>query len=165
MVHDTEFKGPPNETPTLIELHLCVKTTSTCCASSKCFLALNWQFAELTTECRHCVANAVSEKRSRKYLEPSVRTYKRRFDRELKHIKLILTRERLRLPVDEWLDLVENTRQSILDRPQDYVCGELPPASTLTTVIEQVFAGFLEDQRLRAVQTGRPFRIPGQRHG
>ena len=98
-------------------------------------------------------------------MEPSVRTYKRRFDRELKHIKLILTRERLRLPVDEWLTLVEDTRQSILDRPEDYLGTELPPPAILATAIEQVFAGFLEDQRLRAVQTGRPFRIPARRHG
>lgn len=105
-----------------------------------------------------------SKQKGKRYLKPTVRTYKRRFDRELKHIKLTLTRERLRLPVNEWLELVENTRQSILSRPQDYICGELPPPTILANVIEQVFAGFLEDQRLRAVQTGRPFRIPDKRH-
>ena len=98
-------------------------------------------------------------------METSVRTYKRRFDRELKHIKLMLNQERLRLPVDEWLELVANTQRSIYARPQDYISGELPPAPITARVIEQVFASFLEDQRLRAVQTGRPFRKPGQRHG
>lgn len=96
-------------------------------------------------------------------MEPSIKTYKRRFDRELKHIKLILTRERIRLPVEEWLQLVEETRQSILDAPGEYFCEELPPEPVLTTAIEHVFAGFLEDQRIRAVQTTRPFKIPRQR--
>jgi len=96
------------------------------------------------------------------FLEPSVKTYKRRFDRELKHIKLILTRERVRLPVDEWLELVEQTRQSILASPTEYFCEELPAEAIFNTAIEQVFAGFLEDQRIRAVQTARPFKIRRQ---
>lgn len=93
------------------------------------------------------------------FVKPGVKTYKRRFDRELKHIKLILTRERIRLPVDEWLQLVAETRQSILDAPEEYFCEELPAEAVFCTAIEQVFAGFLEDQRIRAVQTGRPFKV------
>lgn len=96
------------------------------------------------------------------FVEPSVKTYKRRFDRELIHIKLILTRERIRLPVAEWLQLVAETQQSILDAPEEYFCEELPAEAIFNTAIEQVFAGFLEDQRIRAVQTARPFKIRRQ---
>ncbi|HEU5147825.1 MAG TPA: hypothetical protein VFT90_13960 [Chryseosolibacter sp.] len=90
---------------------------------------------------------------------PSIRRYKRRFDRDLRHIKLILTSERITLPVDEWLELVEQTKQSILNTPKEYFGQELPPKSILVAAIELVFTGFLEDQHLRAVQTGRPFRL------
>ena len=94
-------------------------------------------------------------------LEPSLKTYKRKLDRDLRHIKLILAHERHNMPVKEWLRLVEDTKACILEMPEDFFCGPLPPRSMYCTAIERVFSGFLEDQRLLALQTPWGFRIPG----
>jgi len=93
-------------------------------------------------------------------LEGNIKTYKRKFDRDLKHIKIILTHARHRMPVSEWLRLVHETRDSILDYPEEYFCGELPPRRVFREAIEKVFEGFLEDQRLLALQTSKGFRLP-----
>jgi len=93
-------------------------------------------------------------------LEPGIKTLKRRFDRDLRHIKIILTHARHDLSVKEWLSLVQETKESILNYPEDYFCTELPPRSLLAEAIEKVFDGFLEDQRLLALQTSKGFKIP-----
>lgn len=93
-------------------------------------------------------------------MDARAKKYKRKLDSELRHVKLILTKERSQLPVKEWLELVDETKHSILSKPEEYFSFELPPQPVLVSVIEQVFLGFLEDQRLRAVQAARPFKIP-----
>jgi hypothetical protein len=95
-------------------------------------------------------------------LEPSLKTYKKKFDRELRHIKIILAHERHNMPVKEWLHLVYETKASILDSPDEFFCCDLPLPSSFRSAIEKVFDGFLEDQRLLALQTSRTFRIPGK---
>jgi hypothetical protein len=66
------------------------------------------------------------------------------------------------MPVKEWLRLVYETKASILDSPDEFFCCELPLPSIFGAAIERVFDGFLEDQRLLALQTPRSFRIPGK---
>lgn len=97
------------------------------------------------------------------HLQPSIKTYKKQFDRDLRHIKLILAHERQDMPVKEWLQLVDETKQSILDFPEDFFCRELPEPALYRAAIEKVFAGFLEDQRLLALQTSKGFRIPNEK--
>jgi hypothetical protein len=98
-------------------------------------------------------------------LEPSIKTYKKQFDRDLRHIKLILAHERHNMPVKEWLRLVDETKESILNFPEDYFCRELPATPLYRAAIEKVFLGFLEDQRLLALQTSKGFRIPNEKKG
>lgn len=93
-------------------------------------------------------------------MKNGVKTYKRKFDRELKHVKVILTHERQRLPVDEWLELVKNSRESILSEPETFFGDDLPANPVLHEAIDKVFESFLEDQRLLANQTEKRFRIP-----
>jgi DNA-directed RNA polymerase specialized sigma24 family protein len=93
-------------------------------------------------------------------LEPSIKIYKRKYDGELKHIKIILSQERRRLPVREWLDLVQETWDCVLEYPEDFFGNDLPPTWLLSMTINKVFEGFLEDQRLVANQTTRRFKIP-----
>ena len=93
-------------------------------------------------------------------MDASIKTYKKKFDRDLKHIKIILTNERPRMPFTVWMALVAETKQLVLNSPQDFFCGELPSPPTLSVAIEQVFQGFIEDQRIRAVQTSQPFKLP-----
>lgn len=96
-------------------------------------------------------------------MEPSIKTYKKKFDRDLRHIKIILAHERHNMPVKEWLRLVHETKESILDFPEDFFCKELPGMPLYRAAIEKVFQGFLEDQRLLALQTSKGFRIPTEK--
>lgn len=93
-------------------------------------------------------------------LNVSVKTYKRRFDKDLKHIKNILAAERRKLSVPEWLELVRTTKECIIDEPESFFGPDLPPQHILHEIINNVFAGFLEDQRLLANQSDKKFRIP-----
>jgi hypothetical protein len=90
-------------------------------------------------------------------LELSVKTYKRKLDRELRHIKLILAHQRHHLPAAEWRRLVEETKASILNCPQDFFCIEIPSRNLFSDAIEKVFDGFLEDQRLLSMQSHKTF--------
>ena len=96
-------------------------------------------------------------------LDPTVKTYKRFFDRELRHIKLVLARKRHDLNTKDWLQLVEETKQSVIQSPEEFVCKELPPKAVWLASIEKVFEGFLEDQRLLAAQSSKSFRLPRRR--
>lgn len=62
--------------------------------------------------------------------------------------------------VNEWLQLVRETKQWILEEPEIFFGDALPPRRDLCRAIDAVFAGFLEDQRLLANQTDKRFRIP-----
>lgn len=93
-------------------------------------------------------------------MEPVIKTYKRQFDKGLRHIKLILMRQRDSMSAHDWLQLVHETRESILSHPEEYFCSELPPKSLLREAIDKVFEGFLTDQRLLALQKSKAFRIP-----
>lgn len=98
--------------------------------------------------------------KSEPVLELSVKTYKKIFDRELRHIKLILAHQRHQLDVKEWLQLVHDTKQSVIESSHEFFCKELPPKAVVLAAIEKVFEGFLEDQRLLAAQTSKGFRMP-----
>ncbi len=82
------------------------------------------------------------------------------FDKELKHVKQILAHQRHHLEIKDWLQLVYETKQSIIESPEDFLCMELPPKAILFSSIEKVFEGFLQDQRLLAAQTSKGFRMP-----
>jgi hypothetical protein len=90
-------------------------------------------------------------------LEVSLKTYKRKLDRELRHIKLILAHRRHDLPPGEWRRLVQEAKESILNAPQDFLCIEIPPAKIFPEAIEKVFEGFIEDQRLLSIQRPKTF--------
>ena len=93
-------------------------------------------------------------------LKASVKNYKRKCDRDLKHIKNILALERRRSGVIEWLDLVRETKAWILEEPEIFFGNDLPPRQIVCQAVDGVFEGFLEDQRLLANQTDKRFRMP-----
>ncbi|MGC1243697.1 MAG: hypothetical protein WA874_19030 [Chryseosolibacter sp.] len=93
-------------------------------------------------------------------MEPSIKTYKKQFDRDLRHVKIILSQRRRDMAIQEWLRLVQETKESILTHPEEYFCSPLPSAEPFCQAVEKVFAGFLEDQRLLALQTSKGFKIP-----
>jgi hypothetical protein len=97
---------------------------------------------------------------NREILTPSAKTYKRKFDRELRHVKLILTHERRRMPVTEWLDLVQQIKECISRNPESFFGDELPADSLVQEALDHVFSGFLEDQKLLANQISMTHKIP-----
>lgn len=92
-------------------------------------------------------------------MEDTVKTYKRKLHRELRHIKLILARKRHHLPAVDWRRLVQETKDSILNAPQEFFCQDIPPGQTFSEAIEKVFDGFMEDQRLLANQSRKTLEI------
>lgn len=87
----------------------------------------------------------------------ALKTYKRRLDKELRHVKIILAHERRRIPTEEWRQLVGATKASIVQSPEEFFCIELPPRPIFLAVLEKVFDGFLEDQRLLSIQKSNVF--------
>ena len=90
-------------------------------------------------------------------MEARMKSYKRKFDSNLKHVKLILLQYRETLPESQWQILFEETRQCILKHPTHFLTGELPDSKTLTLAVDLVFSGFQRDLHVRKVQAFRKF--------
>lgn len=84
-----------------------------------------------------------------------VKAYKRKFDSGLRHIKLILTHYRKSLSLKEWQTLVNDTKNSVMKYPHDYLGPKLPDKTITKLAITEVFEGFLKDQHVREVQRFR----------
>ena len=89
-------------------------------------------------------------------MQLNAKSYKRKLDRELRHVKLILAQLRPDLTAGDWVRLVGETKEAILTWPQEFLCSELPPERVFAEALERVFEGFVEDQRLLAGQTSNP---------
>ena len=92
--------------------------------------------------------------------EADLKALKRRLDKELRHVKTILAQERHRLPMRDWLRLVQATKESIIRAPDDFFCSELPARSVLVAAIEKIFESFIEDQRLLSLQKSNIWWTP-----
>jgi hypothetical protein len=86
-----------------------------------------------------------------------VKAYKRKFDRALRHIKVLLLRKKEEMTMEEWEAFVNETKVTILNNPHDFFCFDLPIREVTTAAITQVFEGFAQDQKIRAVQSGQFF--------
>ena len=84
-----------------------------------------------------------------------IKSYKRKFDTNLKHIKIILLTYKKSLPHKEWEALVSETKDCILNYPHDFFGPNLPDKFILKLAIAEVFEGFLKDLRIRDVQNFR----------
>ena len=89
-------------------------------------------------------------------VEEVVKEYKKIYDRELRHIKVMMMSKKSTMPKNVWLNFVASTKQSILNNPHNFV-RSIPDKQTFTEAIELVFHGFLEDQKIRDVQ--KKFRL------
>jgi hypothetical protein len=78
--------------------------------------------------------------------------YKRKYDRQLRHLKLILMSRKNEIPTEEWIRLVYATKRSVINHPEQYLVGEIPDRNILILSVERVFKGFLEDQKIRDAQ-------------
>jgi hypothetical protein len=86
-------------------------------------------------------------------MENKIKAYKRKFDRELKHVKLILMQNKDVMPRARWLQFVHLTKKSIEKHPADFF-HDVPEKKILTAALSRVFESFMEDQKIRDVQKG-----------
>lgn len=65
---------------------------------------------------------------------------------------VILMQKKRSLTADQWRNLVNETKTSLLKNLDDFFCGELPPSETTTDLVEEVFKNFLMDLKIRSIQ-------------
>lgn len=88
--------------------------------------------------------------------ERNINSYKKKFDKELRHIKLILMNRKNAMSLREWMELITYTKKAIISSPGNFF-REIPEDKILKAAVDKVFAGFLEDIRIRDSQkTGIP---------
>jgi hypothetical protein len=90
-------------------------------------------------------------------VEEKIKIYKRKFDAELRHVKVILLSNKSTMEHHEWIRLVLSVKRSIKANPKDFFCIELPIPEIAMQAIDRVFDGFFEDQRIRKLQQGKEY--------
>ncbi|HEY0742098.1 MAG TPA: hypothetical protein VGD40_11580 [Chryseosolibacter sp.] len=83
--------------------------------------------------------------------EFSVNAYKRKFDRELRHVKVILMAQKNAMTKHAWIRFVFATKKSITANPENYF-KSIPDKEIFQQAIDKVFQGFLDDQKIRDAQ-------------
>ena len=84
-----------------------------------------------------------------------IKAYKRKFDRALRHVKVLLVRKKEEMTTEEWEALVMETKLTILKNPEEFFCFDLPIREVTNAAILQVFEGFAQDQKIRAIQSNQ----------
>ena len=91
----------------------------------------------------------------REDLRKKAKVYKRRFDAKLKHIKVILIASLKTMSSDEWNTFLEETKDAIIKNPTDFLGDHIPSTEITKEAINHVFSGFLQDIKVRKVQSFR----------
>ena len=71
---------------------------------------------------------------------------KRKINNQLNPIKVMLVNRKKDMSNEEWLNLVSNTKKSILDHPGQYIDEDLDENLQIEIVIDQIFEEFIKDQ-------------------
>jgi hypothetical protein len=71
---------------------------------------------------------------------------KRKINNQLNPIKVMLMNRKQNMSKEDWLNLVTNTRRSILDHPSQYIYKDWDENLPIEIVIDQIFDEFLKDQ-------------------
>lgn len=88
-------------------------------------------------------------------MEGQVKAYKRKFDRDLRHIKVLFMKKKNAMPREEWVNFIHETKACILENPEEFFNFRLPSKEVVHAAIEQVFEGFFIDQKIRDNQRSR----------
>ena len=88
-------------------------------------------------------------------LKEKAKVYKRRFDAKLKHVKVILMTNLKTMSSDEWNTFLAETKDSIIKNPTHFLGEDLPSPEITREAINHVFIGFLQDIKVRKVQSFR----------
>lgn len=84
-----------------------------------------------------------------------VKAYKRKFDRDLRHIKVLFMKNKAVMSHQQWVDFIHETKASILENPEAFFSFELPPRKIMIEALELVFDGFFVDQKIRDTQQSK----------
>jgi hypothetical protein len=72
---------------------------------------------------------------------------KRRLNHELESIKVMLVHKKGSLPIEEWYQFVETTRQRILLHPDQYLEKDFPSKEILESTVNKIFEDFLNSSQ------------------
>jgi hypothetical protein len=86
-------------------------------------------------------------------VEPNftINAYKRKFDRELRDIKVMMMSHKNSMTKHAWIRLVMATKKSIMANPENFF-RNVPEPHILKEALDKVFQGFLDDQKIRDAQ-------------
>ena len=81
---------------------------------------------------------------SEEILDPTqIASFKRKFNNQLEPIKVMLVHLKEGMSSEEWINVVVNTKQSILNHPDQYLGSGLPNKVVIEFVIQKIFEDFL----------------------
>jgi hypothetical protein len=76
-------------------------------------------------------------------MEDFQRSYKESFAIILEPVKAMLVNLESTLPREEWLQFIDKTRQSIINKPEQYLGWDIPDHVSLTIIITEIFSEFV----------------------
>jgi hypothetical protein len=68
---------------------------------------------------------------------------RRKFSLVLKPIKILLLSKKNTLSKDDWFRFVQQTKESILKNPEEYLGNDLPDSAMIEDTVEFIFRDFL----------------------
>lgn len=68
--------------------------------------------------------------------------YKTKFRYALKPFFVMIVAKRKELTLNEWLELVEQTKRSIKSNPQEFLGSDLPESALLMDILDEIFVEF-----------------------
>jgi hypothetical protein len=73
-------------------------------------------------------------------------SYEVQFNKWLDPFKAMLAQKKKRMQPNEWLEMVERTKNSIIQNPEQYLGRDLPVSTVIHETVTIIFADFLQKQ-------------------
>jgi hypothetical protein len=83
-------------------------------------------------------------------MDAELKTHKRKFNKALEPVKVMLSHKQYLLRKEEWLKMVEQFRVAIINQPEQYLNGDLSRKKALvSTLVNLIFEEFLKETESR----------------
>lgn len=69
--------------------------------------------------------------------------YRRKFNTALEPIKVMLVNKKRTLTLATWMLFVNKTKESVLERPVEYLGANLPEKEITDSIVDSLFSDFL----------------------
>jgi hypothetical protein len=91
-----------------------------------------------------------SQSRNIQYMEDQIKIHKSKFNKALEPIKVMLSHKQNILEKEKWVVLVERTRTSIINQPEQYLGADLARKKVLAiTLVNTIFEEFIKEKEIR----------------